>query len=578
MRAWLLERGGLLALVMLVLYVWLAPEHVIDGDNAEFSTLSITGGAAHPSGYPLYVLWLRALSWLPLGSPAHTAAIATALLGAATVLVLHAACRVWGARPLAATVAIAIVATGPVVLRVVTEAEVVALNNLVVATVLWLAAQRGPLRGVARASLLGLVAGLGLADHLTCALVAPVGIYGVVRGAREARRWPVAIGLALVGLVIGLTPYLYLLAAPDTPMSWGKIRDLRGVYYMFTRAEYGGPTGFRVGAGDVPRLDNLVTLIATLGRAWLYLPLVAALGWLGLRCTRTREADEPCAGWWVLALAFVIAGPLLVLRFNVPPEGIGLYVNQRFHVMPALLLAPAAAQAFDVVVARLAWRPPLVAALVATVGVVGLAAPSLPYVGRVHSPAVEVAARNLLRSLPEGAVVIHAQDEVHAVTGYQQCALGERTDVVTVMWPLMKLAWYRDRVSKRGVVGGAGRGSPEVRLVAALLAAGKPVFVDRVQRDVLEAFPAYPYGVVMRVLPPGTSGPSVSEVFDLNERLYAEFALGYPRPGAHDEFATEVHRRYAATWQMIGTRLERTGDHERSVRAFEHARALAPAE
>src|SRR6185369_7148988 len=103
-----------------------------------------------------------------------------------------------------------------------------------------------------------------------------------------------------------------------------------------------------------------------------------------------------------------------------------------------------------------------------------------------------------------------------------------------------------DRVSKRGIVGGAGRGSPEVRLVAALLAVGKPVFVDRLQRDVIDSFPAYPYGVLMRVLPPGTQGPSVTEVFDLNERVYAEFALDYPRPGVHDEFATEVHRRYAA--------------------------------
>jgi hypothetical protein len=576
MKRWLLECGGLLALVTLVLYVWLAPAHVIDGDNAEFSTLSISGGAAHPSGYPLYVLWLRALSWPPLGSPAHTAAIATALLGAATVFVLHAACRAWGARPLAATIAVAIVATGPVVLRVVTEAEVFALNNLVVATVLWLAAQRGPLRGAARAGVLGLVAGLGLADHLTCALVAPVGIYGVLRGAREARRWPVAVLLALAGLAVGLTPYLYLIAAPDTPKSWGKIRDLEGVYYMFTRVEYGGPTGFRVGPDDVSRVDNLVALLATLGRAWLYAPLLAALGWLGLRCARARDDDEPRPGWWMLALAFVIAGPLLVLRINVPPEGIGLYVNQRFHVMPALLLAPAAAQALDVAVARLAWLPPLVAALVATAGAVGLAAASLPYVGRVHSPAVELAAHNLLASLPKGAVLIHSQDDVHAVTGYVQTALGQRTDVVTVMWPLMKLGWYRDRVSKRGIIGGAARGSPEVRLVAALLAAGKSVFVDRGQREVLEAFPAYPHGVVMRVLPPGAQGPSVSEVFDLNERLYAEFVLDYPRPGSYDEFATEVHRRYAATWQMIGTLLERTGDRERSARAFEHARALAP--
>src|SRR5690606_19927221 len=43
------ERGGLIALATLVLYVWLAPPHIVDGDNAEFATLGTLGGVAHPS-------------------------------------------------------------------------------------------------------------------------------------------------------------------------------------------------------------------------------------------------------------------------------------------------------------------------------------------------------------------------------------------------------------------------------------------------------------------------------------------------------------------------------------------------
>ena len=73
---------GLLSLVILAIYLWLAPSFISDGDNAEFSTLSVTGGVAHPPGYPLYVLYLRAMSWLPGSSGAHTAALATAILGA----------------------------------------------------------------------------------------------------------------------------------------------------------------------------------------------------------------------------------------------------------------------------------------------------------------------------------------------------------------------------------------------------------------------------------------------------------------------------------------------------------------
>lgn len=570
LRAYGLDRGGLLAVVTLVLYVWIAPHHVVDGDNAEFATLSVTGGAAHPSGYPLYVLWLRATSWLPAASPAHGAAIATALLGAAAVLVLHAACRAWGARPVSATVAVAIFATGPVVLRVVTEAEVFALNNLVVGTVLWLAAAHGPVRGASRAAALGLVAGLGLSDHLTCVLVAPVGILGIVRAAKETRPL-VAMSLAIGGLVVGLAPYAYLVIAPDTPLAWGKVNGLEGVIAMFLREDYGGPTAFKPAAQEVSTLTNLGGLVATLGRAWWYVPALAGLAALAGRIA--RPGHEPRAGWITLGVAWLLAGPVLVLRFNVPPEGLGLYVCQRFHLLPALLLVVPVAQVFD----RFpAWRDSLVTALVATVGVVGLAAASLPYVGRVHSPAVELSAQNMLVTLPRDAVIIHGQDELHAVTGYVQWARGVRRDVRVVTWPLMSMEWYRARVAGRGIVSANSPGSPQVQLVRALLARGVPVFVDGLQRDVIATFPSHPYGILMRALPEGAPLPTVAEVAMLNEQLYAQFALGYPRPGSHDEFATEVHRRYSATWSAIATMLERSGDRDGAARAQARARDLAP--
>lgn len=568
----LVLRGGLLALVTLLLYGWVAPHHVVDGDNAEFATLSVTGGAAHPTGYPLYVLYLRALSWLPGASPAHTAALATALLGAATVLVLHAACRAWGARPFAATVAVALFACGPVVMRVVTEAEVFALNNLVVATVLWLAAANGPLRGARRGFGLGLVAGLGLADHVTCVLVAPVGLLGVARALRESSATRTAL-LATGGLVLGLTPYAYLVLAPDTPLAWGKVRDMHGVIAMFLREDYGGPTSFLPGRPTVPPLTNLGGLARTVGRAWLWLPALAGLAMLAIRCVRRMPQVEPRAGWVALALSWLIAGPILVLRFNVPPEGLGLYVCQRFHMLPALLLAIPVAHALDRVTVP---RATLATALAGSLGVIGLASLSLPYVGRVHSPAVETAAKNMLRTLPPNAVVIHGQDELHAVTGYVQWALGERQDVVVVTWPLMTHSWYGQRIGNRGVAGDQGPGGPQTNFALIQLMKDRPVFVDRLQVEVIGSLFTYPCGTLLCVLKPNTRVPSVREVFELNEALYARYTLDYAVPGPHDEFATAVHRRYRDTWTMLETAMQRAGDVERANRARAYAEALGP--
>jgi hypothetical protein len=140
-----LSTGWLLGLATLVLYALIAPPWIVEGDNAELAGLAAVGGAAHPSGYPLYLIWLRAWSWLPVHSPAHAAALATCLLTAMEVVVVHAACRAWGARPAAATIAAALLAASPVVMRVQSQAEVFALSGLVAAAILWLA--RGPLRG-----------------------------------------------------------------------------------------------------------------------------------------------------------------------------------------------------------------------------------------------------------------------------------------------------------------------------------------------------------------------------------------------------------------------------------------------
>ena len=79
MRRWLVDRGALLALVAAIIYIAVSSPHIADGDSAELITVANTGGSAHPSGYPLYLLLLRATSWLPGSTAASTAATATAL-------------------------------------------------------------------------------------------------------------------------------------------------------------------------------------------------------------------------------------------------------------------------------------------------------------------------------------------------------------------------------------------------------------------------------------------------------------------------------------------------------------------
>ncbi len=576
-----IERGGLVALAVLAIYLWIAPRYIVDGDNAEFAALGATGGIAHPSGYPLYLLWLRATSWLPASSPAHCAAIATALLGVLAVLVLHAACRAWGARPIAASITVALFATGPIVLRFHTEAEVFALNNLVVATVLWLSATHGPLRGNARVVGLALVAGLGISNHLTCVLIAPVGVLGIVRGLRETTQPRVAIGaLGLAAFALGMVPYLYLWAAPNTLASWRPIDSLGALVHHFFREDYGGPGSFAPRGVTVPVVDNLLALAHTVCRSWLWLPAALGVAWLVPLVSRGTERESNW-GWSFLALSLMLAGPLLASRFNKELNAEGLYVIGRFHVLPALVLALPIAVALDrlagALVAKLGsarLRTRAAGTAFALVVVLTGSSLSLPQVTKAYSPAMERAVENLLSSLPPRAIVVGSFDIMVFGSRYVQSALGERPDVSVIYWPST-----RADVKQRTGISIDHIPSDEtatVQLAATLMASGRPLFADERVAAMLHDLPSYPYGLVFRVLPRGESPPPIEEVFATNKGLYSAFVFDYPLPSVGDGLPADIHSWYARAWQILAQPLAAT--HRRADAAYAHEmeRAVAP--
>jgi hypothetical protein len=594
-----IARGGALGLVMLACYVALAPAHVVDGDNAEFAALGAVGGGAHPSGYPGYVLWLRALAWLPAASPAHAAAIATALLAALQIVVLHAACRAWGARPVAATVATAVFAASPLALRYGSEAEAFAFNGLVVACVLWLAAAAGPLRGWRRAAALGLVAGLGLSGHLTCALVAPVGVLGALRGVREARRPGAAAGAAVVALGVGLLPYAYLFAAPDTVASWAHPHDLGDLLAIFLRREYSGAAGLTGAGGPVDVAGHLRLLAGTLLRTWLWLlaPLgLAAIAYCAARGAR-RPADagagtavsgtagpgagEPRAGWIALGASWLVAGPLLVLRFDLPVGDFGIYAVERFHLLPALLLVVPVAAALDVLWRVALPRATMTAAagtIVALVGAVALVAIALPALAAARPRALEAGVHNMLRTMPPRAVILGHGDTLDTATRYAQLALGERPDVNFVHWTALPTSWYRAKIAAAGLAVPVGPGAA-VALARQLFAEGRPLFVDQTHEPVGElarVFKLAPYGFLMRVIPEGTRAPSLDEVVRDNQALFARFDLDYPRPSVHQIHAAAMNQRYERTWRTLAQALAASGDRDGAAGAAAIAEQLAP--
>jgi hypothetical protein len=279
----------------------------------------------------------------------------------------------------------------------------------------------------------------------------------------------------------------------------------------------------------------------------------------------------------MLATSFVLAGPLLVSRFNVAPEGVGLYVVDRFHLVAALLLAIPVAAGFDQLGTRLRARSVMLGGVLAVCVFTAAVVTALPHLLRVHAPAVEYEARNVLATLPPAAVVIGETDDLAGGITYAQLVLGERPDVAYVHWPLMKLAWARDRLAPHDIsIDATGGTISSARLVTALFASGRPVFIEPSKLAALGGFPHHPYGILVRLLPPGTPAPTLDDVVAINKAVYAAFTFGYELPGTDDEWPTAVHLRYAATWQRLGRALDAAGERDEAAWAFGAARAIGP--
>ncbi|HLL25544.1 MAG TPA: hypothetical protein VK427_25580, partial [Kofleriaceae bacterium] len=296
-----------------------------------------------------------------------------------------------------------------------------------------------------------------------------------------------------------------------------------------------------------------------------------------------RGDGETRLAWALFAASWLVAGPLLAMRFNLEPVAMGLYVIQRFHQLPVLMLAVPFAVGLSAVapyVARgkLTQRAGLVIA--STLGLGAVAGLSLPHLLRVHTPAVEQYTKNVLKSLPEGAVMITGQDDEYFGTAYVQLALGVRPDVVHFSHAITNMPWYQRRVQARGIHAVPGNAPFMLRVVEYLHAQGKPVFVERwgsrTAIAIVSSFPTYPYGPLMRVLPRGAKLPSLDEVVAENKAIYGKYELGYALPGGDDEFATVIHHRYASPWNVLGRKLLAAGKREDAAWAFEVAKTIGP--
>ncbi|HVU02986.1 MAG TPA: DUF2723 domain-containing protein [Polyangiaceae bacterium] len=575
-RSWVV-----IAALALAVYLATACPYVVGGDNGEFATLSVTGGVAHPPGFPSYVLALRLSSILPASSPAHAAALVTALFGALAVLGVGWAATVAGASDWASGVAAAAFASSAVLWKLATHAEAFAPAAFLGAVIVGLSLRPPGKHGAGELGLLGLVAGLGLSTHTTLVLLLPIGLHGARRILRAAESKARALVAGLAGLALGLTPYLHLwysarTSDPIAAWVWGDLHDAADVVRHFLRSEYGST---RLGAADRAPLsgENLRRFAVASLRDLLGLPIVALAGVAVL----PFRNDGPSRRNDVLALflAFVTTGPLFVALFNRPMTDVGPLIVERFYLLPFVVLSVLAALGLDAGASR---PPHPVVARLAPIA--ALSAGLFLSAGRVREygrPTLENYVSNVLSYLPERTVVLGHGDDKFGGYLYARYALGARPDVAYVSPVLLFSDWYRAREGRRL---GVDLPKPDggtlhvAEIVDRLLSAGHPVaFAGYVAQGLDRTFPTYPLGPVLMVVPRGGTVPSPDVLLAMNDALLSRFSLEDPPPDSREGWAYLLQADYATPYLALATAFAAAGRPTEAARCRARAAALAPA-
>jgi len=440
---------GALALVVFVLT---ASRDIFPGDSPEFVTVALTGGVAHPPGYPLLTMIGALFGLVPLGPLPFRVNLVSAVAHAATVSVVFLIAERLTRSMLASAAGALVLAFGALFWKWSLVVEAFPLNDLLALLVLYFLVvwherptTRWPLFAAAAAF------GLGVANHQTITLLIPG--YAVIvldrrhelRG-RAAFFWQ-AVGVSLLAAVI---PYAYIpiAAGRHEIMNWGGVQSLGDLVRQFLRLDYGTgqliPYAAYQGGTGIDRLADFAKHVN---------PALAVLVTLGFLHAWRR------ARWyfWASLAMFAVTGPVFLTYANANvQDATARFVLQRFYLLPQVVLAPLAALglAFVVDLARRRlgstprWLPRAVAAIALGVAAVELAV-TYRIVDRSNDHVAHDFAMDILATARENTVLLAGGDHVVLTLAYVQGVEHVRPDVTMVAIPLLPFDWYQRELKLR---------------------------------------------------------------------------------------------------------------------------------
>lgn len=334
----------LLALAAFATYVRTLAPGVLDGDSGEWQYIANILGIPHSTGYPLYILLAKLVTFLPVGNPAWRVNLFSALCAAFTIPVVYLLAKRVSRSRAAAILSALFFAFMPTLWASATIAEVYALNTLLIALTLFFAIRF--LDGGRAGDLYGMVLcfGLALANHRIAFFISPA-LLLVVWLKRKTLDWR-KLAFGILAYLLPLALYLYIplrasqLLAVQSPENWelypraeaivnGKVTAYynptpAGFFNLVTALDNRNKLGFESAGGEnqtIERFEN----------AWSLLreqidPFGIILALLGIAITFRRER--------ALTLVLLLAeGSVAAVSLLLRAESTRFYFSGAYLVM-----------------------------------------------------------------------------------------------------------------------------------------------------------------------------------------------------------------------------------------------------
>lgn len=348
----------LFSATLAILYGATIPTHLPDADGPEFVVIGITGGIAHPPGYPLYCLLLRLVNSLfnnPESSFAAFGYLSAVLSGLAALVILDLMTRL-GVSTISRFTAVGISFTSFSIWHVANNIEPFALNLLLCSLVLWCTAAiteptgKFPITNDWSTAFLGLLFGFGVCNHHTQALLVPMSFFALIGQVHFSQKVFRTMLTFALGFILGLTPILYFFATNlDAPMVWGLADWTENPFSRLAthllRREYGT---FQLTAEPQSKW-GFTFMLHMLTQSYLYILILPCIymGWSNLKNLTSKKSAHA----FFLKCLWINIVPIFIFFLMVKSEQNNFTdtILSRFIALPVLSICPLVALGIEIV-------------------------------------------------------------------------------------------------------------------------------------------------------------------------------------------------------------------------------------